>query len=168
MKVTSAFANKMIKELNQKKSDLFYKQKDKSVYEISQEGIPVDEKPEYSFDDYQKKIEDIDKRVMEIKHAINVFNSSVEIPEFDNLTVDRVLIYLAQMNSHISSIDSMARAKKKKPVSSGYNSPVVSYLVLNYSIEDVETELDVLRKRVAEAQLALDKTNMTVEFEIPD
>ena len=82
MKVTSELANKIVKQLEMKKSDILNDQKRNAFYEKfpDEESVEI---PDYNFNETQNEIEKIDNSIMEIKHCINVFNSTTKVNNMD-------------------------------------------------------------------------------------
>lgn len=164
MKVTSALANKIVKQLEMKKSDILNDQKRNAFYEKfpDEESVEI---PYYNFNETQNEIEKIDNSIMEIKHCINVFNSTTKVNNMD-MTIDKVLVRMAQLNNHLNDVTRMANSKKKS-VSSAFSSKD-SFVFINYELSDASAYVDKLRKEIMDIQLNLDTTNMSIAFDIPD
>ena len=79
MKMTSAYANKLIKKLKEDRDYWREIEKYRHKYVVAQGEEPI--VPEYDFLEVHKAIADIDEKIIKIKHALNVTNStnSVEV-----------------------------------------------------------------------------------------
>ncbi len=167
MKVTSAYANKMLKKLFDEKEFLLNKERKCSTYIAATNEEPV--VPEYDFAAVCQSISDIDSKVIAIKHAINVSNCTHTLNVNGNvLTVDSALILMAQLNARKKILDSMRKLLPKQRVVERYGSQksVPEYEYANFKIEDAESEYAAVDKLIATIQMELDKYNQTVEFDI--
>ena len=164
MKYTSASANKLIKILEDKKQYLLQIESNNSTYVLAQ-----DEKqdiPEYDFKDFNKQIDELDLKIRTLKHALNVFNTTTVLPI--GITIDQALVEMAQLNNKVYRLDNMRKAKNKTRLSGMYagRRDVAEYQYLNYEPKDVDKTYEEDYSRIQQIQLALDKVNQTVEFEV--
>ena len=106
-------------------------------------------------------------KIRKVKHAINVFNTTTIIPDF-NITIDEMLVYLPQLNAECAILSKMRDAMPKVRVSSGYSGGgnIIDYKYANYDIEEVGSYYTKILETLAKAQTALDLVNSTVEFDI--
>ena len=162
MQVTSAMANKMIKALNDNMAEILVDESSNKKY-IETVGYET-EIPEYNFKDAQMKLMEITDKICKIKHAINVFNTTTVLPELD-MTIDESLVYMSQLNHRLTILEDMKNAPKRIRYRGGDRS-LVEYECVNYEIEDVRCEYEHIREEITTVQLALDKVNQTVMFEI--
>lgn len=164
MKYTSAAANKLIKILEDKKQYLLQIESNNSTYVLAQ-----DEKqdiPEYDFKQCNQEVDEIDLKIRTLKHALNVFNTTTVLPI--GITIDEALVEMAQLNNKIYRLDNMRKAKNKNRLS-GINAArrdIAEYEYLNYDPKDVDKIYEENYNRIQQIQLALDKVNQTVEFEV--
>ena len=164
MKYTSASANKLVKLLEDKKAYLLQQERNDSTYVLADDE--KEEIPAYEFRETNEKIDEIDSKIRKLKHALNVFNSTTVLPV--GITIDEALVEMAQLNNKLPRLDMMRNAKTKTRMS-GYNAgrrDVAEYQYLNYDPKEVETVHEKDLRRVQQLQLALDKINQTVEFEV--
>ena len=114
-----------------------------------------------------KLLPEVECKIRKVKHAINVFNTTTIIPDFD-ITIDEMLVYLPQLNRQCEVLSKMRDAMPKVRVSSGYSSGgnIIDYRYANYDIEEVGRYYAELSDTLAKAQTVLDLVNSTVEFEI--
>ena len=169
MKVTSALANKMIKQLEEEK--LYWEEQEtgSSSYTAALGEEPI--VPEYDYRQVSETLISIDKRIASIKHAINVVNSSSKVVTEDGeYTIDELLVRMAQLNSRKTRLDSMRKKLPKTRLSTtaswGNTSKAPEYRYLNYDVNLVKDDFEKISKAILNIQLALDKHNQTFEFEI--
>ena len=162
MKLSSAMANKMIKQLMEDKEALIREERETCTTSYTEGEAAVDEK-EYDFQDTQRKIADIDDRVMALRHAINMFNTTTPLPGL-NMTIDQALVRMAMLNEHKSRLRSMKQTKpfSRRVVYSG----VIEYTRTNYSEQDAQKEYNRVSDELTKIQLALDKANLLGQFEV--
>ena len=167
-KMTSAYANKVLRRLNDDKDFYLNKEQEGQVYVASLDEEPV--VPDYDYLDVSTKIAEIDAKIVKIKHAINVTNvtSTVKVGGVA-MTIDAVLVKMAQLNKRKSILDAMRKRQEKTRVSAGYftsRKTAPEYQYINYDLETVNKEYERIDGEIAEMQIALDKFNQTFEFEV--
>ena len=88
--VCSAAANKILKKLNEDKDLLLSNEGQNATYSryLSEDEASV-VIPDYDFKATQKALEEIDAKIIVVKHAINMFNASTEI--MPGMTIDAAL-----------------------------------------------------------------------------
>ena len=166
-KMTSAYANKVLKMLNDEKNFLITNETNGMTYVATTGEEPVI--PDYDYTSTSQKLAEIDEKIIRIKHAINHANTTNTIQVGDeSLTIDIVLVKMSQMNSRLASLDRMRKFQQKSRVDAYYSSNTVApeYRYTNYDIELVKKDYDRINQYVAQMQLALDKYNQTVEFDV--
>ena len=168
MKVTSAYANKLLKQLSEEKEYWLSKEKEGYLYTAAIDEEPVI--PDYNYQEVSREIMDIDDRICRIKHALNIANLSAEIPiGEDILSVDLILIRMSQLNKRKAVLDRMRKQMPKTRVESGMFSSrksVPEYRYINYDLDLIKSEYEKINKEIMVLQIALDKHNQTVEFEV--
>ncbi len=168
VKMTSAYAAKLIKKLNEEKSYWISLEEERCVYVASVEEEPVI--PEYDFEEVRGHLAEIDDRIVRIKHAMNISNSSNEVRVNDRtMTIDIILIRMAQLNRRLAVLDEMRKRQPKTRLetnvfSSRKTSP--EYRYTNYDLTLVGDEYKRVEAEITAMQLALDKYNQTVEIDI--
>jgi len=170
MKMTSAYANKMIKKL---KEDRDYWREIENVRHtyIEAQG---DEAiiPEYDFLEVHRTIADLDAKIIKIKHALNVSNSTnVVAVEGENYTIDMLLVKMAQMTERKAVLGAMRKlTPRARVMDSVYGrfrqTPTTDIQCINFDMEVVKAEYDRIESFMNELLLTLDKYNQTVEFEV--
>ncbi len=169
MEMTSAYANKLLKKLNEDKEYYLAREMEGSTYVSAADEEPLI--PDYDYDTVASKITEIDETVMKIKHAINVANANSTILVDDTIySADQILIRMAQLNARKLTLDGMRKRSAKMRLGSvgGLKNTQVEYLYVNYDIASVAEDYARIDAEISLMQLALDKYNQTVTFEVPD
>ena len=168
MKMTSAYANKIIRKLNEDKEFWSNKERNSCTYIAAVDEEPVI--PEYDFAEVSGNIADIDEKIVRIRHALNVSNSTNTITVGDRqMTIDEVLIRMAQLNNRKSFLDMLRKNEPKERVHSlrvASGKSVPEYEYINYDLDLVKAEYDRVDAEIAAMQIGLDKYNQTVELEV--
>ena len=169
MKMTSAAANKMLKKLKEDK--IYYLTKEEECYyyiaAVGEEPVI----PDYDFNEVNARIAEINRKILCLKHAINLANCSNTITACgEELTIDGVLIRMAQLNSRKGFLDRRRKAQPKTRLAdTGYmggRKSLVEYEYINYNIEDAEKMYEETDTQLVELQMALDIYNQTFEFDV--
>ncbi|MDO4650365.1 MAG: hypothetical protein Q4B26_17130 [Eubacteriales bacterium] len=168
MKMTSAYANKMLRNLDESKQ--FWRNKEDSsctyVAAINEEPVI----PEYDYSEVAAKIAEIDEKIVMIKHALNLSNANAQIPVGDGvLSVDMILIKMSQLNRRKGILEQMRGRLPKARLAQRYGTPktaVPEYLYINYDLATVERDYVSVSEKLMELQMALDHYNQTVSFDV--
>lgn len=172
--MTSAVANKTLRQLNDEKEFLLQQEGDASWY-IEAEGSEVF-KPEYDYAGTSERINEIDRKVCVLKHAINTMNVTTEITAnlfgvSEAMTIDVALVKMAQFNKQAKKLDAMRKrlpkTRKQNNAYSGTNN-LIEYICANYDTEAVNEDYHDLMMAIAELQTQIDYANQTVQFEVED
>lgn len=165
--MTSAYANKMIKSLEEDKAFWVNKEATSSTYVASINEEPV--VPEYDYMEVAATIAELDEKIAIIKHALNVSNATAKVPVGDReMSIDTILIRMAQLNKRKAVLDQMRKQLPKAREEQAYISrnAVPEYRYINYDLELVKREYEAVSNTIMEMQMALDKYNQTVQFEV--
>ena len=169
VKMTSAYANKLIKQLEEEKSFWTTKEADSQVYQAAMNEEPLI--PDYDYVEVSTKIAEIDEKICKIKHAINLHNvtNTVRVEEED-ITIDMILVKMAQLNKRKAILNVMRRRQPKSRNDSDRflprNNSVPEYQYINYDLELVKQEYEHISERIMKMQMQLDIFNQTHEFEV--
>lgn len=167
-KMTSAYANKVLRKLQEDKEFWLSKERDGYVYLAAIDEEPVI--PEYDYETVAAHIVEIDEKIVAIKHAINVVNATNVIIAGDkSMTIDALLVRMAQSNKRKDMLDKMRKTQPKTRVSSGMFSVRKSapeYQYINYDMDLIKKDYELIDAEIAAMQIALDKFNQTFEFEV--
>ena len=112
MKMTSAYANKLLKSLEEDKMFLRNKESSSSTYVAAINEEPVI--PEYDYLEVATAIEKIDEKMARIKHALNLSNATAKVAVGDQqMSIDTILIKMAQLNKRKAILDDMRKQLPK-------------------------------------------------------
>ena len=165
MTYTSSEANKLLKEKNDEYTALLRKEELASEFIVSLGEDPETVRPEYSFTETRAELDRLMGEIRKIKHAINVFNSTTIVPEFE-MTIDQMLVYIPQLTAQKNRLNRMRGRLPKQREKSYGSSNLVEYSYANYEIKQAEEEYERVSRELARAQTALDVVNNSVKFEI--
>ncbi len=169
MKMTSALANKLLKQLDEDKMFHLNRENASSTYVAAVGEEPVI--PEYNYSETQAELVRIDEKIQAIKHAVNLANVTSKVDVLGKeYTVDTVLVRMAQMSRRKATLDYMRkllpkeRKEAQRYVSNRSNVP--EYRYINYDLDLVKAEYEKISEEIMAMQIALDKHNQTFEFEV--
>ena len=167
MKMTSAQAAKELRKLNDQHDALLAMENKSRTFVISIQEDPESVRPDYDYAKRQEELSELEEKIRQFKHAINVFHLSTEVPGFD-MTIDQMLVYIPQLTARKKKLDYMRKKLPKERVEAGYgrNSNIVEYDYANYDIALAQADYDKTVDELSTAQNALDQVNTTVEFEV--
>ena len=168
VKMTSAYANKLLKQLNDDKEFWANKERTSFVYTAAVGETPVI--PEYDYKEVAATIAELDNKICRIKHAINLANVTTQV-EVDGqmLFIDTILVRMAQLNKRKSMLDIMRKQQPKTRLEQNAfasRSAAPEYQYINYDLELVKQEYESITTEIMNMQLALDRYNQTYEFEV--
>lgn len=169
MKMTTAAAQKLIKQLSEEKSYLDDKEETSCTYTAAIDEEPVI--PEYDYKETAGEICELDRKITAVRHAINLNNClntvNVDGKEYH---IDEVLITLAQLSGRKERLDMMRKQLPKKrldtTVSWGKTVRAPEYKYVNYDLDLIKEEFAKVSDRITRLQIALDRYNQTAEFEV--
>lgn len=166
--MTSAYANKLLRSLDEEKSYYLNLEEESHTYVAAAGETPVI--PEYNFVETTNKINEINQKIQTIKHAINKANVTAEILVGDQVySVDILLIRMAQFNRRkyrMNEFRQIQAKERKDNYSYGSRNTVPEYQYINFDLEDAKNEYTRISEEIMEMQLMLDKYNQTFEFEV--
>ena len=164
---TSAYANKMLKSLEEDKAFWVNKEAASSTYVAAINEEPV--VPEYDYTEVAATIAALDEKIAIIKHALNVTNATAKVQVGDaEMSIDTILIKVAQLNKRKSVLDQMRKQLPKAREEQTYISrnSVPEYRYTNYDLDLVAKDYEEVCELIMTMQMALDKHNQTAEFEV--
>ena len=167
MKLTSAEANKLLRKLQDDHNALTSREVNSRMFVAATTENLEDARPEYDYADTQEKLEALEARIRQVKHAVNLFNSVQTIDE-GGMTIDQALIYIPQLSARKRKLAVMRGAQKKSRNLNTKSTNLIEYTYANYDIEQAERDYQAVNAELARVQNALDLVNSTVQFEIED
>ena len=165
MKVNSAVANKMLKKITEEYEALKVKEAHSKDFLASVNENPDSIRPKYDFSKTQAELYALEEKIRKIKHALNKFNVNTLIPEF-GITIDEMLVLIPQLTKQKAKLGAMKdRLPKMREKVVGYGANgVIDYRYINYDIDEVQKEYQLVSEKLTKAQLALDNINTSIEF----
>ena len=159
MNVTSAEANKMLRKLNDERTALLDKEMQNRVFIAATVENLEDARPAYSYAETQEKLAALDEKIRRLKHAVNRFNLTQELPGL-GMTIDQALIYIPQLTARKQKLSAMTSVLAKRRLPST-GSEIIEYEYANYDLAKAEQALADTSAELNRAQLALDRLNST-------
>lgn len=159
MQFNAVGAMKHIKYLEEEKQRLLERERNNSTIDIVDEK-EVQVEP-YEFAETRKAIGEIDTEIANIKHALNVFNTTQQIE--GGITIDKALVKLAQLNRELHVVQGL-KMRPKESYEQGYRNSFLRKV--NYSLDEVNNYYKSLIKEIHTLQMAIDEANMTNKFEV--
>ena len=115
-------------------------------------------------------IDEIDRKILTIKHTLNLTNATAKVQVgAQEMSIDGILIRMAQLNKRKAVLDDMRKRLPKTRVygsSFGSSGSVPEYKYINYDPELIRQEYDCISNTIMEMQIALDRYNQTVLFDV--
>ena len=167
MKLTSAEAAKVLRKMNDDLNDLWSRESMSQSFVAAVSENVEDVRPEYDFAKTRAEEAVLSEKIRKLKHAINVFNSTTVIPEW-NITIDEMLVLIPQLTRKRDRLSMMKNRLPKERVEAGMRtaSNIIDYRYANYDIAQAQADYDTASDLLARAQTALDLVNSTVTFEV--
>ena len=162
---TSASANKHLRSLQDEKDFILETELKSCVYELAL-GEDADP-PKYSYEETRAAVENIDARMLKLRHAVHLFNAHTVLPE-SGITIDEALVRMAQLNQQKRRLAGL-RARSPKERASRYylgDSNVVEYVYANYDVAQADKDYRAVCEEISRLQLELDLVNQTQTFEV--
>ena len=106
MEYTSAEANKLLKKLNDAHQARLYEEERCSTFLAAMGEDPESLRPEYDYAAAQEKLRELEEKIMTMKHAINLFNTTYTVPGF-SMTIDRTPIYRPFLSAQVKMLGEM-------------------------------------------------------------
>lgn len=164
IKVTSDAANKLIKKLEQEKGIFTDKISKMSTFVVAvtenYDQIKAEQEAEFNLNETILQIDEIDKKIITIRHAKSMFNNSVVMK--NGLTVGDNIIRLAILERE-KNIYSRLATRQKKTRNTSINKDI-EYTYLNYDLEDAKKKYDSVYTEISEIQEELNIVNSSAEY----
>ena len=162
--MTSAELNKELKKLQSERSRILQLEGMTSLFVAATTENIEEIRPEYDLRSTNESLLEKEKQIREIKHRLNVFNSTHVIEEL-GMTIDEVLVYLPQQSERVSKLSGMAGRMSRQRCSDRYSSKtnLIEYEYANFDQAEAQRLYDAAHEDLIRAQVALDRENTTVE-----
>ena len=98
MRMTSAQAAKELRKLNDQHDALLAKENKSREFTAAIQEDVESIRPAYGYEDIQAELARLEAQIRRLKHTVNTFNLSQEIPGFD-MTIDQMLVYIPQLTA---------------------------------------------------------------------
>lgn len=110
MKMTSAYANKLLRQLNEEKEFLLNQEENSCTYVYAADEEPLI--PQYSYPQTEAQLRALDAKIVKIKHAVNCSNVSTSLMLSSGrvLTVDQALVVMARLSQRKQQLDTLRKA----------------------------------------------------------
>lgn len=164
MKMTSAQAAKLLRQLNDEYSNISMDERNAKEFNAAV-GEDIEElRPAYDYAETQRRLAELDDKIRKLRHTINIFNTTTEVPGF-GMTIDEVLVYIPQLSGRRSKLYRMMSVLPKRRNDREYKN-IIDYIYANYDIAQVKADYDKTSETLAKVQTALDLVNSTETMEV--
>ena len=160
MKYTSAQANKLLKSLNSERNMIISQEDLSRSFVASINEDPEKIRPQYDFQETRKQLEEVERKIRLVKHALNVFNSTTVI---EGMTIDEALVYIPQLTARKQKLEMMQNVLPIQRQSS-YGTNIIDYVYANYDVELAKAEYVKTEAELTKIQLALDTVNNSEDY----
>ena len=165
MKISSKNASKLLKQFNEERDSLILQENQSKMF-LAAVGEDIESvRPEYDYDAVQKQLKDLEEQIVKLKHAINVFNTTTVLKDFD-MSIDEMLVYIPQLTQRKNKLDQMRKVLPKQRVENYTSSNIIDYRIINYDLEKIRKDYDKTVEELNRAQSALDEANINLSFEV--
>lgn len=173
MQYTSAEANKLLKSLNTEKDRLVGELNQKKSFVAAIEENVEDVRPEFDLSKALQDIDEVERKICLVKHAISSFNTiqtlNYEAPNgvATTITIDQALVVIPMLKNTVDTLQGMIKAMPKTRENNVLGkSTHIEYRYANYDIDEAKKHYTAYQNALNSIQLALDKVNQTEVFEI--
>ncbi|MCR5660929.1 MAG: hypothetical protein K6G50_02240 [bacterium] len=163
MQMTSAYAAKLLRKYNDEYKALLKMELQSKTFVAALEEDLESARTEYNYADTQKQLAELEAKIRKLKHAVNVFNTTTVIPEF-NITIDEMLVLIPQLTRRKEKLSDMKDTLPKKRAENR-TTKVIDYIYANYDVKACRKDFEQAAEELAKAQMALDTVNSSVSFE---
>lgn len=169
IKVSPAYASKLVKQKNEQMRVLLSQERETATTTACLDEYVTELRKVYDFAATQHQMDALNDDIIKLKHAINVFNTTTELPGL-GYTIDAALVRMKMLSSKRDRLANMKRIQPVTRQSVGYGKSQPEYVYRNYDAKDVEAEYKKTEEELTSIQLALDKANLdsTIEVDIED
>ena len=163
MEITSAQAAKLLRKYREEFSALRAAEDQTREFLASVGEDPESVRPAYDYAATQAALREKERAIRRIKHALNLFNTTHQVPGFD-MTVDELLVYMPQLTARKEKLARMKSALPKVRETVSFGKGIIDYRYANYDVAAAAAEYEAVSEELSAAQTALDLLNNTVTF----
>lgn len=165
MKISSKNASKLLKQFNEERDSLILQENQSKMF-LAAVGEDIESvRPEYDYEAVQKQLKDLEEKIIKLKHAINVFNTTTVLKDFE-MSIDEMLVYIPQLTQRKNKLDQMRKVLPKQRVENYTSSNIIDYRIINYDLEKIRKDYDKTVEELNRAQSVLDEANINLSFEV--
>lgn len=163
MKICNSEGMKLIKELEARKQKILQNEQYRCHVSYKEGEQKVD--MGYDYGKTRDEIMVINSKIRAIKLGLAKSNCTAQVEGF-GMTIGEGLVYLAQLNSEYSVIQSLAawQAVSRRITANG----VLEYTECLYDVEKAAKDAEELYSEICRLQVAIDRANLLNFIEIPD
>ena len=165
MKMTSAEANKLLRKLRDEHETLTDMEYENRTFTAATVEKEEDARPDYDYEETQRRLEALEQKILCLKHAINLFNVAQEVPG-TGMTIDQALVRIPQLTDRKRKLGNMRSVPRKKRNTQSRGTNLIEYTYANYDPAKVDEDYQAVSDELARLQNALDLVNSTVSFDV--
>ena len=165
MKLTSAEANKLIKQIRDEITLMETQEKNGYRFVAATIEDPEALRPKYSYGETAAELDAREEKIRRIKHALNLFNANTK-PDGLDMTIDELLVWLPQVRDRLRKLAVMLGEPERARVTNSGRTSIIEYEYANYDHAQVQRDFEALTERKNKALTALDTANNTLRFEV--
>ena len=161
VKLNCDSANKIIKQLQADRDALLEQERVSQRFSYIAGEEP--DRPKYDFAGVQRQLDSYAKKILKLKHAVNVFNVSTTLPEV-GMTIDVALVEMTMLSDAKRKFNTMRNAQPRTRATMLRG--VSEYTELNYDVGEAQAQYKAVCDRLMAIQQALNIANLTQTFEV--
>ncbi len=168
MRMTSAEAAKLLRKLQEELDNVLLMEEQSREFSAALGEDVESVRPAYDYGEIQRQIQGLEEQIRRVKHSITAFNLVQEVPGFEGMTIDQMLVYIPQLSRRKAKLALMQQRLPKQRERAGYGggSQIIDYSYANYDMETVRADYEKAAEELSRAQTALDLVNTTAQLEI--
>lgn len=160
IRVTSDGADKLIRQLKQQKIDLLKEMDELSAFVASVTEDKEAVRPVFDFNKTLAAIEEVDNKVIKIRHAKSVFNNNTIMS--NGLTLGENLVKIGILEATKDRYRRLANNREFTRRAS--TNKDVEYTYINYNLEDAKKKYEEVYSELSELQQELNMINSSEKY----